>query len=688
MTSSLLPFFSPRGVVVVGVSTSPEKLGYGAARSLVESGYSGAIHFIGQRPGELFGRPIELDLAQVPDPVDLAVLIVPPAAAREALEACGRRGIRAAILVSAGFREAGAEGAALEAACLETARRHGIRLLGPNCIGILDTHLPLDTTFLQPPMPARGGIGFISHSGAFCAAIVDWTRGQGFGFSRMVSLGNQADVNETDMLPILAEDEHTRVIALYLEGISDGQRFIQTARQAVRSKPMIALKAGRSEAGRQAAASHTGALAGSSVAFEAAFRKAGVLQASSAAQMFDWARALEACPMPSGRRVAVLTNAGGPGVIAADALEQEGLGLASLSPGTRKSLEALLPPAASVHNPVDMLASASPTQYSQCLALLLQDEKVDALLLLLPPPPMFTAESVAREVIPVIQGSSKPVLVSLMGSTQVREAAVLFKAEGIPTYPFPENAASALAALSRRAEMLADETPLPSAQTGESASSDAALPSSPEELVASYEIPTAALRLARSAGEAASLAAGMGFPVAMKIASPDILHKSDIGGVLLDLKEPGETAFAFEKIMDNARSARPAARLEGVIIQRQVPAGQDVIVGMVRDPLFGPLMMFGSGGVEVEGLNDVAFALAPLSEAEAREMLRRTWAGRKLAGFRNLPPADAQAVVDVLLKLSRLACEHGGLLELEINPLRVLARGAIALDVRMTPAAD
>ena len=689
MSSSLLPFFSPRGVVVIGASTSPEKLGYGAARNLVESGYTGAIHFLAQRPGMLFGRPIHTDLREVPDPVDLAVLIVPPSAAAGALEACGERGIHAAILVTSGFREAGPEGAALEGECLETAHRYGIRLLGPNCIGIIDTHLPLDTTFLQPPMPAAGKIGFISHSGAFCAAVIDWARGTGLGFSRLVSLGNQADVNETDMLPILAGDENTRVISLYLEGVADGRSFVQTAREAARRKPLIALKVGRFEAGQKAAASHTGALAGSEAAFNAAFHKAGILRASTAEQMFDWARALEACPLPPGHRIAVLTNAGGPGVIAADALEAEGLELADLSPRTLDTLASALPPAASVRNPVDMLASASPEQYGFCLKTLIEDEGVDGVLVILPPPPVFEAESVARALFPLIQSSSKPILVSLMGSGLVQGAENLFRSEGIPTFPFPERAASALAALSRRAELLNEEVALPpdSSPIAHPASSISPIaPISPDDWIAAYGIPTAPIRPAQTKEDAASLARELGFPVVMKIASPDILHKSDIGGVVLDLKNEAQVLAAFEQMMETAVRLRPGARLEGVHLQRQILPGQDVIVGMVRDPLFGPLMMFGSGGIEVEGLKDVSFALAPLSEGEAHAMIRKTWAGKKLAGFRSILPADEDAAMDALVKLSCLALENPGIPDLEINPLRVLSTGAVALDVRMTHA--
>ncbi len=681
---SLRPFLRPRGVVIVGASASPEKLGYGIARNLIGSGYAGGIQLVSQRGGELFGRPVYASIAQVPDPVDLAVLAVPASAMPEALRGCAKRGIRTAILISAGFREAGPEGAALEKECATIARENGMRLLGPNCIGTIDTHLPLDTSFLQPPMPEQGGVAFVSHSGAFCAAIIDWARGEGFGFSQIVSLGNQADVNETDMLTAVVEDEHTRVIALYMEGVADGQRFVREAREVARRKPVVALKVGRFEGARKAAASHTGAMAGSDSAFDAAFAKAGILRADSAEQMFDWARALEACPLPKGRRVAVLTDAGGPGVIAADALEANGLALAPLSERTRAALREALPAAASVHNPVDMLASASPKDYADCLRLLLEDTAVDAALVILPPPPMFTAEAVAEAMIPVIAASGKPVVVSLMGSTLVERAQEEFRAARVPAYPFPERAASALEALAKYAEQrqrpAEDHSAAESLTFPRREGSLEGLTS--EEIIGCYGIPAIPARLARSAEEAAAIAEELGFPVVLKIASADILHKSDAGGVLLNVATRDAALSGYAQIVEKVRLERPDALISGVTVQKQVGAGQEVIIGAIQDPTFGALMMFGSGGVEAEGIKDVAFALAPLNEAEALELMRRTWAGRKLDGFRNMPAVDKAAVCEALMRLSWLAYEHPELKEVEINPLRVLESGAVALDVR------
>ncbi len=682
MESSLFPFFNPRGVAVVGASTTPEKLGYGTARNLIRSGYQGAIHFVSQNPGFLFNRPVYTDIQRVPDPVDLAVLIVPAQDMPAAIRASGLRGIKAAILISSGFREAGADGIALEADCLAAAREFGMRLIGPNCIGIINTHLPIDTTFLQPPMPAAGDIGFVTQSGAFCAAIIDLMRDQGFGFSQILSLGNQADVTESEALSAVAADEHTKVIVLYMESVSDGRQFVEIARKVTQQKPVIALKVGRYEAGQKAAASHTGALAGAEPAFEAAFEKAGVLRAETAEQMFDWARALADCPLPAGRCTAILTNAGGPGVIAADAFEINGLRPARLNDRTLDQLTKILPPAAGLHNPVDMLASASPVTYAACLDALLADSNVDMVVLILPPPPMFTAESVAEEIIPLIKRSMKPVAVSLMGSLLTEKALKSFEAARIPTYPFPERAVSALSALAKRAESLLSNEKPPDGASPKAAYARAAMVS-PEVLLKEYGIQVALTKLAHSAEEAKAFAQEIGFPIVLKIASLDISHKSDVSGVILNLMDNTTLLQAYTNLLEQIRISQPSARIDGVHIQHQLTSGQEVIVGVKRDPLFGPLVLFGSGGIEVEGIKDVAFYLAPLTRVEAQKMLSRTWAGRKLKGFRNLPTCDENAVIDYLIRLSRLACENDWLEEIEINPLIVQSTGAVAVDVRM-----
>jgi acetyltransferase len=519
---------------------------------------------------------------------------------------------------------------------------------------------------------------------------------------------------------------------LYMESVSDGRRFVEVASEVTRLKPVIALKVGRFEAGQKAAASHTGALTASDIAFDAAFDKAGILRADTTEQMFDWARALEsrwssglplrglrdtARPSTSLRSaqdargystngkngIAILTNAGGPGVIAADSLEHHGLTLAQLTESTRKALSAILPSAASVNNPVDMLASASPGQYAECLRILLEDDNVDAVMAILPPPPMFKAEDVAERIaetlessgLPVadsnLSDSKKPVVVALPGSTLIENAAQVFQRAGIPTFLFPERAASALSALVKRAEYLATESQSHRESFKSPGLRDSHRPDvlagvanlSPDELISAHGIQSAPMKLARDEGKAIVIANELGYPVVLKVASPDILHKTDVGGVILNITDSALLQSAYTQLVERVKRSMPEARIDGVHIQRQIPNGQEVIVSMIRDPQFGPLMMFGSGGVEVEGLRDVAFALAPLNQAEAEKMIRKTWAGRKLKGFRGLPPADEESVIDVLIQLSRLAIENEDIEELEINPLRVLSQGTVALDVRM-----
>lgn len=691
-------FFAPKGVVVFGASQTPTKLGYGAARNLVVSGYGGAISFVNPHGGELFGRPVFATLAEVPDPVDLAVLLVPAGRVPEVLEDCGQRGIPYAIIAAGGFRETGSDGQALEQRCLAIARRYHMRLLGPNCIGFLDTHLPIDTTFLPLPGPIPGDIAFLSHSGAICEAVIDWARGQGFGLSRLISLGNQIDLTEADVLAPTADDPHTRVIAMYLEGVADGRAFIEQARRVSGRKPILAIKVGRSDSGRRAVASHTGALAGRDAAYEAAFAKAGVIRAPSSEEMFDWARALAWCPLPAGRRMAILTNAGGPGAIGVDALEAVGLEVAALSEATQAGLRAILPAAASLRNPVDMLASAGPAEFTNGLAILLADSGVDGVMVILPPPPMTTAAEVAGAMIPLIRSSSKPVVIALMGEDLVATAARLLRQSHIPDYRFPERAASALSVLVRRAEQLRrpETTPtevggtrpdlaakaLAHARVGGDGYVD---PDTAVRVAGTYGLKVPAETLAHSAPEAVAAAERLGFPVALKIASSDIPHKSDIGGVRLQLDTPAAVAEAHQAVIDSARRAAPAAEILGTVVQPMADGGQDVIIGAVQDEQFGPLLMFGSGGVEVEALRDIAFGLAPLERAEAEAMVEATWAGRKLAGYRGSPAADRDAAVEALLRLGRMAADLPQLAEIEVNPLRVLAPGAgvLALDIRL-----
>jgi acetyl coenzyme A synthetase (ADP forming)-like protein len=690
--------FSPEGVVVVGASLNPTKLGYGVARNLVVSGYPGVIHFVNPRGGTLFDRPLYPDLASVPDPVDLAVIMIPAEKVPEALRDCGERGIQHVIVGAGGFRETGEEGRALEDQCLEIAQAYSIRVLGPNCIGYLDTHIPIDTSFLPLPGPILGDIAFLSHSGAICETVIDWARGQGFGLSRLVSLGNQMDLNEGEILPAVAADPNTQVVAMYMEGVGDGATFIEQARKVTPQKPVVAIKVGRSVGGRIAVASHTGALAGRDEAFDAAFRKAGVIRARHSEEMFDWARALAWCRPPRGPNMAVLTNAGGPGAIAADALDANGLRLPELQAETRRGLAQLLPAAASLRNPVDMLAGAGPREYADCLRLLLADEGVDGIILILPPPPVTTAAEVAGAIIPVIRSAEKPVVVALMGEELIAHAARLFRQSRIPDYRFPERAASVLRVLYERSKQLdrrlsppptfRDLKPdqvvstLEQARIGRGGFIAA---SHAHAIGEAYGLPVLACRSAAKPEEALEAAEEFGYPVVLKLDSPDLPHRSDLGVLALGLKSPEQLRTAYDRILEQAQESIPEVYLEGLMVQPELQGGQEVIVGFLRDEQFGPLMMFGTGGVNVELLQDVAFDLAPLSREEAEAMIERTQAGRKLGGFRSGKPADREAVVDVLLRMSQLALAHPKIQELEINPLRVMAEneGAFALDVRL-----
>ncbi|HEX9372050.1 MAG TPA: acetate--CoA ligase family protein [Roseiflexaceae bacterium] len=678
-------FFNPRGVAVIGASADPAKLGYGVLRNLVEHGFRGAVYPVNPSAREILGRACYRSLADVPDPVDLAVIVVPAPAACEVVAECARRGIRHAIVVSGGFGELGPEGQARERALVEAARRHAVRIVGPNCVGTIDTHTPVNTTFVTG-MPRAGEIAFVSHSGAMCAVVIDWARGAGVGFSRIASLGNQVDVDITEMIAALAGDPRTSVITAYIEGVAGGRAFVETAAEAARRKPVVVLKAGRGAGGARAVASHTGALAGSAEVYDAAFRHAGVLRAGTIEELFDWARALAWQPLPAGNRVAVLTNAGGPGILAVDALEAAGLALAPLADATRAYLRPRLPLAASIANPVDLLAGSGPGTYAVALDALLADPTVDAALVIAAPQDWFLPASLAEVVGEVAALHRKPVLAAIMGLAAADQAQVILNQRRVPNFAFPERAASALAAMLARGQWLAAPAEPPAAPAGiDRAAARAAIERGDlAAAVAAYGIALPPTRLAASAEAAARLAGEIGFPVALKLAAPAITHKSDVGGVALDLRDAQAVRAAFDRIVARARAARPEAAIDGALVQRMLSGGQELIVGVRRDPQFGPLALVGSGGVEVELLRDVALGLAPLSRAQAARLLDATRAGARLSGWRGAAPADRAAVLDTLLRLAQLTCDFAEIAELEINPLYVLpaGQGALAVDVR------
>lgn len=693
MQHGLTPFFAPRGVAIIGASATPNKLSYGILRNMTLYGFQGQIAPVNPKADQILGLTCYPDITSVPDPLDLAVIVLPAPAIPATLEACGQRGIRAVIIISGGFKEVGEEGAALEKQILEIAARYQMRLIGPNCVGTLDLYSGLNTTFIQG-VPEKGGIGFISQSGAVGGGVVDYIRNKYIGFANFASLGNEADITETDVIEYLRQDEHTRVIAVYVEMIRDGQRFIQVARQTTPHKPIVLLKAGRTSAGARAVSSHTGSLAGSHAAYRAAFLQAGVIEAETVTDLFDISMALAHQPLPQGNRVAIITNAGGPAALLSDSLAEHGLQIADLEEQTRSALRGRLNPAAQVSNPIDMLGGAEPPEYEFALQQALADPNVDAAVVILVPQALVNPLEVAEKIVQVAAAHTKPVLTCFMGEWSVEKARQHLHSHGIPMYVFPEIPGRVLGAMLQYARWLnqppyetaplqgidrnaaaqilaqaADQTALGEAQT--------------RPLFEAYGIPLVAGEAAHSPQQAAEAARRLGFPVALKIISADILHKSDVGGIRLNLNDPQSVEAAYQDMFSSIAARLPQARLEGVLVERMAEKGQEVIIGMRRDPNFGPLMMFGLGGIYVELFGDVSFRVAPLSRRDALEMIQQTHAGKLLSGFRGAEPGDLQAVVDVILRLSQLALDFPQIAEMEINPLRVFPHGVLALDGRI-----
>lgn len=678
-------FFRPQGVAIVGASRDPFKLGYGVVRNLVNHHYDGAIYPINPRADEILGLKCYNDVTEVPDPVDLAVLVVPAPAVEEELMRCIERGIKHVTVVSGGFREVGPEGVVREERLKQICAQYDIALLGPNCIGTIDTHTPFNSTFVAGH-PRPGDIGFISQSGAVAAAVIDWARGSGVGFSRMVSLGNQSGVTDVDMLNTLANDHNTRVITTYIEGVSDGQAFLHSASRISRQRPIIALKVGRSSAGAKAVASHTGALAGTEAAYNAAFRRAGVLRASRLEEMLDWALAIAWQPLPRGNRVGVLTNAGGAGVIAVDALEAAGMQLAPLTGTTKEYLAQRLPPMASIENPIDVLAGSGPASYALCLDGLLSDETVDAVVVITAPQDWFAPVSLAEvigEVSSSPLGRKKPVLAVIMGLASTSDATQVLHRRRVPNFAFPERIGSTLAAMWQRKQWL-DSIPDTAEITLMPAPDDLKLSSNwlPQEdidaLLDAYQIPAPPDAIVVTPDEAVQAADLLGYPVVLKLLASDVTHKTDVGGIRLNLVDGDAVDQAAEELLN-----APIDGEKRLLVQKMIVGGVEAIVGMVRDPQFGPLMMVGMGGTQVELIKDTAFELAPLTKKLADDMIDRTTLSLLLKGYRGRPPGDRTALVTIIERLSHIAVNHPEIAEIEINPVIVRDDGAYAVDMRV-----
>ena len=689
-------FCDPQAIAIVGASRTPGKLGHSVLHNVIQHGFEGEIYPINPKAGELLGHKCYPSVLAVPGPIDLAVILIPSRHVATALLECGEKGIGGAIVISAGFREASREGRKRERELLEIANRYGMRLIGPNSLGIIDAVASLNASFATG-MPARGSIAFMSQSGAVCTAVLDMAQSEQVGFSRFVSLGNKADVDEIALIEAWSDDPHTRVIVAYLEGIEDGAAFMRVASKVGRQKPIIAIKSGTTSAGSRAVSAHTGTLAGSESTYEAAFRQSGVLRASSVQDLFDYSIAFARQPLLAGDRIAIITNAGGPGIMAADACERAGLQLATLERDSLDALRDALPAAASVLNPVDLLGDALADRYELALGTVLEDPNVGGVIAIVAPQVMTEVEDTARLIGEQSKWSEKPVLGCFMGAGAVASGVQVLNGYLVPNYPVPERAVAAMAAMMKyrrwreqaplelesfdvdrnRVQELLDRVRAEGRLTVGEAEAQGVLEA--------YGIPTPVTFLARDSSEAARLAEEIGFPVAVKIASPDILHKTDVGGVRLNLTSPDEVRDAFDLMVYRAHRYMAGADVWGCLVQEMVVGGKEVVTCMNRDPHFGPVMMFGLGGIYAEALQDRACHVSSLDRRTAREMLTGIQGYNLLQGVRGERRSDLDALVDALLRLSQLVTDFAEIVEYDLNPLVVFEeeKGVIGIDMRL-----
>ena len=632
-------------------------------------------------------------------PVDLAVVVVPAERVLEVAKDCGNAGVKSLVVISAGFKEIGREGLAREKELVEICSAYGMRLLGPNCVGVMDTHTPLNASFAAG-FPLKGDIAFISQSGAMLVAILDWSLQMGVGFSRFVSLGNKAGLNEADFINDAVADENTKVILCYIEDIRNGAHFLEVADRATRVKPVIVLKSGTSHAGAQAASSHTGALAGSDIAYETAFKQTGIIRVRTMSELFDLATVFARQPVPRTPSVAVVTNAGGPGIVATDSIEAKGLEMARFSRETIESLRQELPLEANVFNPVDVLGDARVERFSFALERVLADEGTDSVVLLVCPTAVAEPVETAAAVVEAKRKyPQKAVLAVYMGGESLAKGAEFLTRNGIPCFTFPELAIGALGGLVTYGKM--KERP-PRSEIPEYGNITrdivwevfarvqedrrrTLLGSEAARVAEAYGISVAPLRLARRAAEAVAHAAELGYPVVLKAGSPEIVHKTDIGGVRVGLGTPEEIREAFWDIMERVNQHLPHAKVYGVEVQKMYPKGTELIVGVTRDLQFGPLIAFGLGGIYVNLLKDVAFRLTwGLGERDIREMIHETKAYTLIRGYRGEKPLDVDALVDIIGRVARLVTDFPEIVEMDINPVFAYPQGAVALDIKIT----
>jgi len=693
---TLQAFFAPRTVAVIGASASPGKVGNVVVSNMLAAGFKGRLFPVNPKGCDVEGIRSTRTIDELPGGIDLAVFAVPRDQVLPGFEALAVRGLKSAIVISAGFRETGREGFLLERRLSDLARQHGVALLGPNCLGMMNTGNGVNATF-SATQPLPGNVAFCSQSGALCLAFLDWARDENFGFSKFISLGNKAVLNETDLLAYLGDDPASKVVMGYLENVEAGEEFVRTVREVSRKKPVILLKAGSTNAGAKAASSHTGAIAGSDEAYGAAFRQCGVIRAPNVESLFALAGAFASLPLPKGPNVAVLSNAGGPGILAADACERTSLHMARLSPETIQRLQAVLPSYASVYNPVDIIGDAGAERYRKSLEAVLDDPLVHAVLLLIAPTGMVELEATATAIVQAARRSDKPVMTCLMGRAHGGVGRDILRRAGLPCHAFPEPGLRSIEAMYAYAQWLQKPVPvyeppkrdldaarrIVAAATAEGRQEISGFLA--QELLRAYNLNTLETVLARSSAEAAAAARGMAGPVALKIACPQILHRSDVDGVSLKLSGEAAVRKAFFDLTNHVARIRPEAEIIGCLVQAMAPEGaQEVVLSLRRDEQFGPLLMFGLGGIHTEILADLSHHLTPLSRDEAFGMIRSIRSYLHLKGLGGEPAVNFRALEDALLALAALAQDFPQLYEAELGPVLVNHERAYVAEARLT----
>jgi acetyltransferase len=699
--SSLDAVFAPRTIAVIGATESTGSVGRSIFWNLKNGPFAGRVFPVNPRRTKVLDIDAYPSIGAIPEAIDLAVVVTPASTVPEVIGECAAAGVKAAVIISAGFKEIGPAGAELERRALEQARRGRIRLIGPNCLGVMRPSLGLNATFATQ-IARPGNVGFLSQSGALCTSVLDWSLRVEVGFSAFVSIGSMIDVGWGDLIDYLGDDPDTKSIVIYMESIGDARSFLSASREVALTKPIIVIKAGRTEAAAKAAASHTGSLSGSDDVLDAAFRRVGVLRVDSISQLFDMAEVLAKQPRPRGPKLAIVTNAGGPGVLAADALIENRGQLATLSSKSIEQLDTFLPAAWSHNNPIDILGDANPERYARALAVTTQDPNIDGLLVILTPQAMTDPTATARELQAYASVANKPVLASWMGGAAVEPGEQILDRAGIPTFAFPDSAAEAFTFMWRSHYNLQALYETPSLATGADATTDARTVAGlivaaareqgrtvlteveSKQVLAAYGIPTVETKVAASEGEAAAAASAIGFPVVLKLFSHTITHKTDVGGVQLNLADAEAVRRAFREIEQAVLERAGPGHFQGVSVQPMIKLdGYELILGSSLDPQFGPVLLFGAGGQLVEVIKDRALALPPLNTTLARRLLEQTKVYKALQGVRGRRPVDLAALEQLLVVFSRLVVEQRAIKEIDLNPLLASPERALALDARV-----